>query len=411
MTGGEPGVPDNLTEIGTTRGMGSIDRYIFRTTFGAFLVILLSVTTLMWITQALRNIDLMTNQGQTILVFVGITGLIIPLLMLLIAPIALMIAVAHVLNRLGNDSELIVMNAAGMPPWHIFRPFLAVGIVVSLMVAAISVYVSPKCLRELRLWVTAVRADVITNSIQPGRFMVLEGKLTLHIRERKSDGQLLGVLIDDQRNPKDRITVLAEQGDILTNDRGTYLVLEKGTIQRHEAGQRDPAIVRFDQYAFDLSRLSGGAQKITFSVQERYPWELMDPPADDPLFKAQPGAFRAELHNRITAPLYPLAFLVVSFAYLGAPRTTRQSRAMSLVSALLAIAFVRSVGFVGTVAGAQNPPALVVPYVVVAVAIALGLWGIVRGVIIEPPAFVTKAIDRAMEGISRRAAGMMGQAS
>ena len=46
--------------------MGSIGRYIFRTTMGAFLMVLVSVTVLMWITQALRNIDLMTNQGQTI---------------------------------------------------------------------------------------------------------------------------------------------------------------------------------------------------------------------------------------------------------------------------------------------------------------------------------------------------------
>jgi len=54
--------------------MGSIGRYIFRTTFGAFLVICASVTALMWITQALRDIDLMTNQGQSIFVFVGLTA-------------------------------------------------------------------------------------------------------------------------------------------------------------------------------------------------------------------------------------------------------------------------------------------------------------------------------------------------
>ena len=142
--------------------MGSIGRYIFRTTFGAFLVICASVTALMWITQALRDIDLMTNQGQSIFVFIGITGLIIPLLVLIIAPIALMIAVAHVLNKLGNDPELIVMNASGMPPWVLFRPFLAVGIVVSLLVAAISIYVSPWGLRELRRWATEVRADLVS---------------------------------------------------------------------------------------------------------------------------------------------------------------------------------------------------------------------------------------------------------
>src|SRR5438132_2098952 len=170
--------------------MGSIGRYIFRITLGAFLVICASVTALMWITQALRDIDLMTNQGQSIFVFIGITGLIIPLLVLLIAPFALMIAVAHVLNKLGNDAELIVMNAAGMPPWQIFRPFLAVGFVVALLVAVISVYVSPKCLRDLRIWATEVRTEIITNNVQPGRFAVIDGRLTLHIRDRQPNGQL-----------------------------------------------------------------------------------------------------------------------------------------------------------------------------------------------------------------------------
>src|SRR5262245_33947176 len=168
--------------------MGSIGRYIFRTTFGAFLVVLVSVTTLMWMTQALRNIDLITNQGQSLLVFVGITGLIIPLLVLLIAPIALMIAAAYVLTKLSNDSELIVMNAAGMPPRRILRPFFGVGVVVSLLVAAISMYVSPKSLRELRGWATEVRAEVATNNVQPGRFMAI-GALTLHIRSRAPNGQ------------------------------------------------------------------------------------------------------------------------------------------------------------------------------------------------------------------------------
>src|SRR3954468_9959483 len=117
--------------------MGSIGRYIFRTTFGAFLVICASVTALMWITQALRDIDLMTNQGQSIFVFIGITSLLIPLLVMIIAPIALMIAVAYMLNKLSNDSELIVINAAGMPPRILFRPFLVAGAIVSLLVAGL----------------------------------------------------------------------------------------------------------------------------------------------------------------------------------------------------------------------------------------------------------------------------------
>src|SRR5947207_213807 len=130
--------------------MGALDRYVFRTTFGAFLLVLITLTTVVWLTHALREIDLMTNQGQTILVFLGITSLLIPILMLVIAPIAFVVAVSYALNKLSSDSEFIVMNAAGMSPWQTFRPFVAVAVVVALLVGFISAYLSPMLQRELR---------------------------------------------------------------------------------------------------------------------------------------------------------------------------------------------------------------------------------------------------------------------
>ena len=105
--------------------MGSIGRYMFRATVGAFLITLVSLTVVIWFTQAMRDFDLITSQRQTLLVFVGIIAMIIPLLVMMIAPIALVMATAHVLNKLSSDSEIIVMNAAGVSPWRLLRPFLA----------------------------------------------------------------------------------------------------------------------------------------------------------------------------------------------------------------------------------------------------------------------------------------------
>lgn len=141
--------------------MGSIGQYIFRSTLGAFILVLVSLTATIWITQALRDVDLMTNRGQTILIFLGITSLIVPLLILVIAPIAMVISVGHVLNKLSTDSELIVMNAAGMSPWRLFKPFVATAAVVALMVAMLSAWGAPKSMRLLRNWATEVRADLV----------------------------------------------------------------------------------------------------------------------------------------------------------------------------------------------------------------------------------------------------------
>ncbi len=382
--------------------MGSINEYILRTTLGAFLIVLVSLTAVIWVTQALRDIDIMTSQGQTILVFVGITGLIIPLLVLVIAPIALLIAVAHVLNKLSNNSEIIVMNAAGMSPWVLFRAFVAAALVVSLLVGAISAYFAPKGLRMLRDWLTEVRANVVSSIVQPGRFTTIENGVTIHIRERRPNGQLAGIFLDDRRNPSERITVLSEIGELLDNESGTYLVLQKGIVQREETGQRDPAMVVFDRYAFDLSQFAGGAQSAKYSIRERYLWQLLFPDPKDQFYVEQPGQFRAELHDRLMAPLYPLAFVVIAYAYLGAPRTTRQSRTLSMLGAIGGVALLRLIGFASTVFGAAVPWMLAVQYLTLAAAIGAGLYVIRRGLIIEPPTFISDWLAALTERLGRR---------
>jgi len=382
--------------------MGSINRYIVRTTAAAFVIVLACLTAVIWVTQALRDIDIMTNQGQTILVFIGLTSLIIPLLVLVIAPIALVIAIAHVLNKLSTDSEIIVMNAAGMSPWRLFRGFLLVAIGVSLLVAVISAYFAPKGLRMLRDWLTAVRANVVATVLQPGRFTTLESGVTLFIRARERNGQLLGIFLDDQRNPREGITVMAEAGELIDNKNGTFLVLLNGNLQRHEAGQRDPNIVSFDRYAFDLSQYTGGPAAIKYSIRERYLWQLLFPDPTDQLYVEQPGQFRAELHDRLIAPIYPIAFAVIAYAYLGAPRTNRQSRTMSLFGAIGAVATLRLIGFASTVFGAAVPWMLLLQYVALALTFGFGLHVIGRGLILEPPQFVTDAVDRLSQRISRR---------
>ncbi len=386
--------------------MGSINRYIFRTTFGAFALVLISLTAVIWVTQALRDIDIMTSQGQTILVFVGITGLIIPLLVLVIAPIALLIAAAHVLNKLSTDSEIIVMNAAGMSPWILFRAFMTVAVVVSIIVLSISAYFAPKGLRMLRDWLTEVRANVVSTIVQPGRFTPIESGVTIHIRERRANGQLVGIFLDDRRNPEERMTVVSERGELVDNENGTFLVLQNGVVQRQQVGKKDPAMVAFERYAFDLSQFSAGPQAVKYSIRERYLWQLLFPDPKDPYYVEQPGQFRAELHDRLIAPLYPIAFVVIAFAYLGSPRTTRQSRTMSMVGAVGAVAGLRLIGFASTVFGANAPWMLVLQYVAVAFAVGGGAFVIHRGLIIEPPAILNEWIATAVERIQRLTSGV-----
>jgi lipopolysaccharide export system permease protein len=380
--------------------MGSIDKYIFRTTLASFALVLVSLTGVIWITQALRGIDLMTSQGQTIITFLGLTSLVIPALILIIAPVALMIAVSHTLNKLATDSEIIVMNAAGFSPFRLFRPFLFATVVVALLVAFIAAYLAPDGMRRIKQWDAEITADVLTNVLQPGRFAQLDANLTIRIRERAPGGLLLGIFIDDRRDPKERVSIVADHGTVVKSGDGSFLVLEDGNLQRFEAGKRDPALVAFGRYAFDMSKFSQHGD-VALGIRERYLWELMDPDENDPMYKQVPGQFRAELHDRFMSPIYPFAFAALTFAFLGAPRTTRQSRNFSIGGSILAVFGLRMGGFACSVMTVKTPAAAAVQYAMLFAGIGVGLWLIIAGVVVEPPAAVLEFVNKTNARLSR----------
>ena len=55
----------------------------------------------------------------------------------------------------------------------------------------------------------------------------------------------------------------------------------------------------------------------------------------------------------MVAPIYPIAFTVICFAILGAPRTSRQSRELSIIMAIVAVGALRLIGFACNVFAAQ----------------------------------------------------------
>src|SRR5271169_2082924 len=355
--------------------MGSIDKYIFRTTLASFALVLVSLTGVIWITQALRGIDLMTSQGQTILTFLGVTSLVIPALVLIISPIALMIAISHTLNKLATDSEIIVMNAAGFSPFRLFRPFLLATLVVALLVAFIASYLAPDGLRRLKRWDAEITADVLANILQPGRFAQLDPNLTIRIRERQPGGLLVGIFIDDRRDPKERVSIVADHGTVVTNEGGSFLILEDGNLERFEAGKRDPALVAFSRYGFDMSKFSNLGHDVTLGIHELYFWEIISgTPAALAKSESNPNQLRAELHDRLAAVIYPFAFAAMTFAFLGPPRTTRQSRNFSIAGSILAVFGLRFAGFFCSVLAAKSGLAIPAQYLMLAAAIGASLW-------------------------------------
>lgn len=324
--------------------MTLLERYILKIAFTAFAACLIALTGVIWITQALRELDLLTGKGQTLFIFLTVTGLSLPALINVISPVALFLATLYTLNKLNGDSELIVMSAAGMRPLRLMRPFLVLALFISFIVGAISLHLMPASFQELRNLFTKIRADFVATMAKEGQFISLDGGITFHYRERAGDA-LLGIFMEDRRDSRVKIVYLAERGQTVEKDGQAYLVLEKGSVQRKQPNERDSAIVAFERYAVDLAAFNQDDGPPVYKPRERSTAQLLFPDRNEPFYKIQEGRFRAELHERFSSWLYPLAMMMIAFAALGDARTTRQGRGMAIAAAVVGVVLLRIAGF------------------------------------------------------------------
>ncbi|WP_372422126.1 LPS export ABC transporter permease LptF [Salinarimonas chemoclinalis] len=353
--------------------MTRIERYIFGTVLGAFLTILVGLTGVIWITQALRELDLITGKGQTFVVFLVVTGLSLPALVTVIAPVALFIASIHTLNKLNGDSEWVVASAAGMSPWRMMRPFAVLGAIVAVVVALNTIWLMPASFAQLRHLITQIRADFVANLVREGQFTELDGGITFSYRDKAGDA-LLGVFLQDRRDPQRTVVYVAERGVAADLEDGSYLLLESGSIHRQQPGRQDGSIVTFERYAVDLAAFGPEQAAILYKPREQSTGALFAPDPDDPYYRAVPGRFRAELHDRLTAWLYPLAGVAIAFAALGQAVTTRQGRGTAIAAAVIGMVLVRVAGFAASSAAVGSGAAVALVWAAPLSGIVLPLW-------------------------------------
>lgn len=327
--------------------MTLFSRYMFKQALVALLMILCSLTGIVWIAMALKQLSLMTDDGQTGAVFLEMTALILPDILTIIAPVALLIAALHTLNRLNTDSELIVMTAAGATVWTFARPLLMLAGLVAAWVMLANFLVTPWSLRALNDVANRVRTDLVSQILQPGRFASPENNLTFHIRDRDGHGRMLGLILDDTREKGIQMTYLAEVGEVIKRSDKSYLILHTGNIVRRETGH-EASVIQFETYTLDLATISEASRAEGPKPHARYLSELLSPDPGDFYYKTNPGTFRAELHERFASILYPFVFVLVVVSYLGLARTNRQSRVQSQVSAFLAAAGLKFGGIAAT---------------------------------------------------------------
>lgn len=353
--------------------MRRIDRYILRQLIGPFLFFAASLTGVIWITQSLRFVDLIINKGLSAGLFFYLTMLILPGVWALILPIALFAGVLYTYYRLSADRELVVMGAAGLGPRALARPAIALAGLVTLVVYVLTLWLMPLGQRSFAALKTELRTNLSYVLLQEGAFNTVGSGLTVYIRARGAEGELLGILVHDGRTPDRPSTMMAERGALVRTDEGPRLVLVAGSRQQVDRTGGQLSMLYFDRYTLDLAPFVNADEDHWLEPGERYLGELFYPD-QSPDDVANAGRLRAEGHDRLAAPLYGFAFTLIALAALFSGEFSRRGLGWRVAGAIAAAVLVRLFGLALVNLAGKFPAVAPLIYLNLAVAIGGALW-------------------------------------
>lgn len=358
--------------------MKLIERYIFRRVLSLSLTTLGATTAIVLTTQVLLRVNILTQTGESLATFMKLAAFLVPSMVMVVLPFALLIGAAQTLNAMNTDSELAVIEAAGGSNILVARPIVLIAFLMTFTSLGISLFVEPYSNRSLREIISAASADIVRFAVQAGSFRKVSDKLYIQVDEQLPGGDLGGIFIVDQRDRQTELIYYARRGSIRSLNDDDFLLMERGEIQRKDTQSGSVSTISFTSYALDFSTFEAGAKTRIYFPKERSTAYLLHPDPDDPVAKDAPALLRSELHRRFSDWLYPLAFGLIAIYFGGTARSNREERLWGLgLAMLIALAF-RGGGYFAANNSGKSAVFAVMTYAVPLSAIAVFAFLVLR---------------------------------
>jgi lipopolysaccharide export system permease protein len=256
-------------------------------------------------------------------------GYRMPEFLVLILPLGLFIAILLAYGRLYIESEMVVLSACGMSQRQLVSFTLVSALLVSMVVAALSLWLGPLGAQKTELLLVEQRQRSEFDSLQEGRFQSLgKGQAITYVESLSTNRKRLNHVFVAQASEDSAsgnfVVIVAESGEQMLHPDydQRYLMLQKGVRYAGRPGSNNYEVMRFETYGQYL------------------------PPADDALVSDKTDARTTldlltsdDRESRVTLQWrFALPLLVIIVALLAVPlsRTNpRQGRYLKLLPAII----------------------------------------------------------------------------
>ncbi|MCE6962064.1 LPS export ABC transporter permease LptF [Cereibacter sphaeroides] len=373
--------------------MSKFDRYLLSqlvALFGFFSLVLVLVY---WINRAVGLFDDLISDGQSALVFLEFSLLALPNVIRLVLPLSAFAATIYVVNRLSQESELVVMQATGFSAFRLARPVVSFGLIVALMMLVLMNVLVPASRAILAARSAEISENATARFLRDGEFLHPADGVTLYIREISDTGELMDLFLADDRHPLRSTVYTARRALLVRTDTTPKLLMIDGSAQTLTREGRRLDLTRFDDVTYDLGSFVTPSGTDRRGIEELSTRELFSP--TEALLeetRSTRAAFLYEAHSRIAQPFLGLASSLIGFAALLLGSFSRFGLWWQILFAVVLLILVQTINVAASGAGIAQDALWLLAY-------AAPLTGLAIGVLLLWNAQRPRRLRRAMRGI------------
>ena len=319
--------------------MGLLSRYILRLIApgvflgtGVFLFALL-------LNELIRNIQLLVTQGANPATVGLALAHLIPGLLAVAVPSALLLGILLALNRLSGGQELIAIRAGGVSPWRLLLPITVSAGVAFLLCTALMLEIVPQSNRRFLELSAELLNSRLRTEIEPRVFYdeLLDGRVLLVGETSPGDDRWGLVFLADTARTDEPTIFIAASGRLVTVPQERLAFLELTDVEVHNASLDDPGLYRI-QRAAEI-RLPLDAEDV-FGPETLSPQRSARAMLLPELLTAYEGTnhpiYLVEIHKKFALPFACLAFGLLGLG-LGIRPSRGPARAGAFAMAVLVV--------------------------------------------------------------------------
>ena len=282
-----------------------LNNYIVSEILKSYALVLISFSLLIWIAQAAKNLNLITESGLSIKTYCYFILLIFPKITSQLMIISFLIGAFLTILKLLDTKEIEIYWLAGISKLNIAFTIFKVSFVPLILALLFYIYLVPLTNFKSREILANSEFSMINSLVKKNNFNSPLKKLTIFVNKNDNKGNLEKIYIFEELK-----TIIAKKGRVVNINDNNYLELVDGFI--HEKNQQQNiTVVKFEKTIFDFTKYQTEITKYTKLAEQSTSW----------LFKnyklSKNKNILEEMHKRIVKPLFVpfVAFLCCFLLY------------------------------------------------------------------------------------------------